>query len=120
VANLDYPSGREAGFRLEASSQTGSGTTVDLFLGRGTGVVRVKENTTLGLSKLTATDSGDEQLTETELTVPRGEILGSVNKLPSGSHYEIKTPDGLAGVRGTRYRISVPVAFQSWTAPWCS
>lgn len=99
-----------AGSRLPAGSiiQTGSGTTVDLFLGRGTGVIRVKENTTLGLSKLTATDSGDEQLTETELTVPRGEILGSVNKLPSGSHYEIKTPDGLAGVRGTRYRISVP------------
>lgn len=98
------------GSRIPAGSiiQTGAGGSVDLFLGRGTGVVRVKENTTMGLSKLTATEAGDETLTETELSLPRGEILGSVNKLPSGSHYEIKTPDGLAGVRGTRFRLSVP------------
>ena len=99
-----------SGSRLPAGSivRTGVGGNVELFLGRGAGVVQVKENTTLGLSKLTATDSGDEVLTETELSLPAGEILGNVNKLPSGSHYEIKTPDGLAGVRGTRFRIQVP------------
>lgn len=98
------------GMRLPAGSviHTGSGTVLDLFLGRGAGVLRMKENTTLGLDQLTSTDTGSEVLSDTQLTLMEGEMLASVTKLPAGSHYEVKTPDGILGVRGTRFRARVP------------
>ena len=46
------------------------------------------------------------------LNLPDGVLLGMVNKLSAGSKYEIKTPDGIAGVKrgqdkSTRYNITV-------------
>lgn len=86
--------------------KTGGGSVVDLFLGRSAGVVRVTENTTLALDKLTLTDTGADTVVEVQLNLPEGTILGNVNKLSAASKYEIKTPNGVAGIRGTRYRIS--------------
>ena len=34
-----------------------------------------------------------------------GRILGNVKKLAAASKYEVKTPQGVAGIRGTRYDI---------------
>ena len=41
-----------------ATIKTGPGSIVDLFLGNSAGVVRITENTTLGLDKLAFTDTG--------------------------------------------------------------
>src|SRR5688500_15482484 len=38
--------------------KTGPASVVDLFLGNSAGVIRVTDNTTLGLDKLTLTDTG--------------------------------------------------------------
>ena len=98
------------GARIPAGTiiRTGVGSSVDLFLGRGAGVLRVGPSTFLGLDQLGVSDTGSDLVTETQLNLMGGEILGNVNKLSAGSRYEIKTPQGIAGVRGSRYRIRVP------------
>lgn len=42
---------------------------------------------------------------ETDLNLEYGEIVGDVKKLKGASTYNIKTPVGAAGIRGTIYRI---------------
>jgi len=86
--------------------KTGRASVVDLFLGNSAGVVRITENTTLGLDKLTLTDTGADTVVEVQLNLPEGTILGNVNKLSAASKYEIKVPNGVAGVRGTWFRMS--------------
>jgi len=86
--------------------KTGEGSLVDLFLGNSAGVVRVTENTTLVLDKLTLTDTGADTAVEVQMNLPEGTILGTANKLSAASRYEIKTPNGVAGIRGTRFRMS--------------
>jgi hypothetical protein len=86
--------------------KTAPASSVDLFLGNSAGVVRVTESTTLAMDKLTLTDTGADIVTETQLDLREGTILGNVNKLSLASRYEIRTPNGVAGIRGTRYQIS--------------
>lgn len=68
--------------------------------------VRIYENTVLGIDKLTVNQTGADKVTDTELDLKAGRILGTVKKLSSASNYEIKIPSGVAGVRGTIYTIS--------------
>jgi hypothetical protein len=84
--------------------KTGPGATVDLFLGKTAGVLRLTENSTLSFDKLTLTDTGVDTVVEVQLNLSEGQILGNVNKLSAASKYEIKVPNGVAGIRGTRYR----------------
>lgn len=66
-------------------------------------VIRVWENTALGIDKLTAMQSGSETVTETQLDLKAGRITGSVKKMSAASKYEVKLPNGVAGVRGTAF-----------------
>ncbi|HLP75354.1 MAG TPA: FecR domain-containing protein [Candidatus Paceibacterota bacterium] len=68
--------------------------------------VRIYENSVLGLDKLNISQTGADKVTETELDLKAGRILGTVKKLSAASKYEIKIPSGVAGVRGTIYSIS--------------
>ena len=86
--------------------KTGPESSVDLFLGNSAGTVRVTENTTLGLDTLKLTDTGAETVVEIQFNLPEGTILGDVNKMSPASKYEIKLPNGVAGIRGTKYRCS--------------
>ena len=86
-----------------ATIKTAAESSVDLFLGKAAGVVRVTENTTLGIDKLTITDTGADSVIDTQLDLTEGIIRGNVNKLSAASKYEIKLPNGVAGIRGTRY-----------------
>jgi len=86
--------------------RTAPGSTVDLFLGDNGPVVRVTEDTTVGLDRLTHDKSaGGTPVIETQLDLRNGRILGNVKKLAAASKYEVKTPQGVAGIRGTRYDI---------------
>ncbi len=89
-----------------ATIKTSPESVVDLFLGKSAGVIRVTESTTLALDKLALTDTGADTVVEVQLNLPEGTILGNVNKLSSASKYEIKMPNGVAGIRGTRYSCS--------------
>ena len=88
--------------------KTGPETTVDLFLGQSAGVIRVGENTTFSLDKLAVTDTGAEKVVDIQLGLPGGEMYFNVNKLSRASRYEIKVPNGVAGIRGTGGRVIVP------------
>jgi hypothetical protein len=69
-------------------------------------VVRVWENTALGIDKLTAMQSGSETVTETQLDLKAGRITGNVKKMSAASKYEVKLPNGVAGIRGTVFDIT--------------
>lgn len=69
-------------------------------------VVRIFADTVLGIDKLTAVDTGADEVTETELDLRSGQIMGSVKKQSAASRYEVKVPNGVAGIRGTVYLLS--------------
>jgi len=116
---------------IQTDSQ--KGTFVDLVLGDGSGVlttgggagssaratpvsagyqpkaeqnvVRIWENSALGIDKLTSMDTGAGEVTETQLDLKAGHIMGTVKKLPASSKYEVKIPNGVAGIRGSLYEL---------------
>jgi len=69
-------------------------------------VIRVWENTAVGIDKLAAMQSGNEPVTETQLDLKAGRITGNVKKMSAASKFEIKLPNGVAGIRGTVFDIS--------------
>jgi hypothetical protein len=108
------------------------GSYVDLVLGEGEGIaplgsgsgasaatdsiffqpsveqnsVRVWENSVLAIDKLTSTQTGADVVTETQLDLRHGRIFGNAKKMSAASKYEVKIPNGVAGIRGTTYEIS--------------
>ncbi len=60
----------------------------------------------LAIDKLTKTVTGADVVTETQLDLRAGRIFGTVRKVSAASKYEIKIPNGVAGIRGTVYMIS--------------
>lgn len=87
-------------------------------------MIRIQADSTLALDKLSVIDTGTDQVTDTQLDLRGGRIFGSVKKLNASSRYEIKLPNGVAGIRGTVYSISADGVVQvlsgsvviSWTA----
>ena len=68
--------------------------------------VRMWENTLMVVDKLTSMDTGADMVTETQLDLKAGRIMGSVKKMSAASKYEVKVPNGVAGIRGTIYDIT--------------
>lgn len=68
-------------------------------------VVRVWENSALGIDKLATQHTGMETVTDTQLDLKAGHISGSVKKLSAASKYEVKLPNGVAGIRGTLFDL---------------
>ena len=69
-------------------------------------VVRLRENTVLSLDKLFSQGTGSGNVTETQLDLRAGRIFGNVKKLSGASKYEVKLPNGVAGIRGTLFDLS--------------
>lgn len=68
-------------------------------------VIRVLDDTYLVFDSLAATATGADVVTETMLDLKKGSIFGSVKKQAAASRFEIKTPNGVAGIRGTWFLI---------------
>ena len=68
-------------------------------------VVRLWQNTALGVDKLTTTQTGTDPVTDTQLDLKMGRISGNVKKMSAASKYEVKLPNGVAGIRGTFFDI---------------
>jgi hypothetical protein len=69
-------------------------------------VIRVFENTALGIDKLSAVHTGADQVTDTQLDLKTGRIAGTVRKMSPASKFEIKLPNGVAGIRGTVFDVT--------------
>lgn len=93
--------------RAGSTIQTAPESIVDLDLGVNGPVVRITPATTMSLDRLTHSGTGMDSVIETKLNVQNGTIIGNVKKLAKASKYEIKTPNGVAGIRGTDYVVSV-------------
>jgi hypothetical protein len=55
---------------------------------------------------MTSTQTGAEEVSDTQLNLQAGRIMGTVRKLSGASRYEVKIPNGVAGIRGTVYSLS--------------
>jgi hypothetical protein len=86
--------------------RTANDSSVVLFLDQNGPLVQLTENTTLGIDELTFEPTGVDTIVETQLDLKSGRIVGIVRKLSTTSKYEVKTPTGVAGIRGTEYSIS--------------
>ncbi len=69
--------------------------------------IRPTPNTTLAVDKLSIVDTGSDTVSDTELDLQKGKIFASVRKLSGASQYIVKLPNGVAGVRGTMFSITV-------------
>jgi hypothetical protein len=68
-------------------------------------VVRLSGGTTLKIDTLTVSDTGVDSVSDTELDLQSGRIFASVKKLSDQSKYLVKIPNGIAGVRGTKFTL---------------
>jgi len=69
-------------------------------------IVHLFENTILQIDKLATTETGADTVTDTQLDLQRGRVFGNVKKMSAASKYEVKLPNGVAGIRGTIYTLS--------------
>jgi len=112
-------------FSSDTVIRTAPASQVDLFLGDNGPVLRTTEDTDLGLDKLTVENIGNEKIIETQLNLRSGRILGNVKKMAAASRYEVKTPRGVAAIRGTEFDIRADgtvtvvsgTVVMAWTSP---
>ena len=86
--------------------KTGAKSQADLFLGINGSMLRLAANTELKFTRLAIEKSPIEPIAQTEMELISGRVIGNVRKLPMGSSYVIKTPKGVAKVKGTVYDIN--------------
>jgi hypothetical protein len=69
-------------------------------------VIRILDDSFLVFDSLTAVPTGADTVTETLLDLKKGSIFGSVKKQAAASRFEVKIPNGVAGIRGTIFLIN--------------
>lgn len=89
-----------------ATIKTDTLGVVDLYLGKNGPFVRVTPDTTLALTTLSVESGAGESIITTELGLRAGKIQGVVRKMSAASKYEVMTPVGVVGIRGTKYQVS--------------
>lgn len=97
-----------------ATITTGDNSTVILVFASGA-TATLSPNTSIEVSKFQQQaftdeafldDSLEPAVSKTEMKLIQGEIIGQVRRLRTGSEFNINTPVGAAGVRGTTYSVS--------------
>ena len=91
-------------YRPAIISSMSSGTSYQP--GSDLNVVRIWENSALGIDKVSFMQTGAEAVSDTQLDLKAGRITGNVKKMSAASKYEIKLPVGVCGIRGALYDIS--------------
>src|SRR5687767_14970687 len=86
--------------------KTGVGSHVDLDMGDNVGQVQLAPHSSLAIDEVTSSRTGADVLTETQLSLNTGTMYARVNKLSKGSRYEIATPNGIAGIRGSTLALT--------------
>jgi len=70
-------------------------------------VLHLYSNTVLGVDKMMATETGAATVTDTELDLRKGHIVGNVKKLSAGSEFRVRYPKGVAAIRGSVFDMTV-------------
>jgi hypothetical protein len=86
---------------------TGPESVVYLSVNGLSSSVRVAADSSLAIPQMDRIGSAREGDTETTLDLKIGSIVGQVKKVSGNSTYEIKTPHGVAGIRGTDFGVLV-------------
>jgi hypothetical protein len=86
--------------------KTGPSSHVNVNLGGNVGVIQLAPNSTCVVRTIKATPTAADVVTETDLDLKAGTVYFKVNKLSKASRYEISTPKGIAGIRGTAGSMS--------------
>ncbi len=97
--NTDLPAG--------VKITTGPDSEVYMSVNGISSAVRIGAESTMAIPTMDKIGKGPTAETETMLDLKNGNILGQVKKVGANSKYEITTPRGVAGIRGTDFRISV-------------
>jgi len=94
---------------LDSGTQikTGPDSYVSLNVNGLHSSVRVSQNTQVSLDRMSTTGDSSDADTDTSMKLDAGTVLGKVQKLSANSRYEIVTPSGVAGIRGTDFSVSV-------------
>jgi hypothetical protein len=90
---------------------TTAGSHIDIDLGDNVGILQLAPNSTLALRTLKSTRTDAELVTETDTDLKKGMLYFKVNKLAKASRFEISTPKGIAGIRGTSGSITADGQF---------
>jgi serpin B len=88
-----------------ATLHTGSASELIVSVNGLSSAIHLRSHTTLLLQKMTRTGPVRGGETETILDLKSGTIIGQVRKVSANSRYEIQTPNGVAGIRGTDFMI---------------
>jgi hypothetical protein len=88
------------------SGGAGGGGGGEADNGPKSNIVRIQASSVLAIDKLTLEKTGMDEVSETQLDLRAGQIMGNVKKLSAASRYEVKIPNGVAGIRGTSYVIN--------------
>lgn len=99
----------------EVAASPVKGGTVRFQPSTSQNTVRLFENTVLGVDKLSYTDTGADMVTDTQLDLKAGRIIGNVKRMTAASRYEVKLPNGVAGVRGTVYEMTATGIIRVYT-----
>jgi hypothetical protein len=92
-------------FAAGITIRTGADGTADISVNGTASAVRLTNNTTLQIPTMTYVGSAREGDTTTMLNLVTGSVLGNVKKISANSRYEIMSPHGVAGIRGTDFRV---------------
>ncbi|MBD2744127.1 FecR family protein [Coleofasciculus sp. FACHB-1120] len=97
----------KAGDRLQASGSltTNFDARVVLAMEDGIGTVQVSENTNVQVKTLKTSKDGSKQ---TRLYLDKGQVNAKVRPFTNpNSNFEVETPGGIAGTRGTEFGVTV-------------
>lgn len=96
------PVGKGASFEAGDVIQTANASALDVDFGGAVGVVRLTESTTVVIERWTDTAG----VSELNLFVRDGEVLGKAARGAAGSRFQLKAGSGLGAVVEGQYRVS--------------
>jgi hypothetical protein len=85
--------------------RTGPDGLADISVNGTASAVRLTNTSTLQITAMSYAGSVREGDTTTMLNLQSGSVLGNVKKISANSRYEIMTPHGVAGIRGTDFGV---------------
>jgi hypothetical protein len=89
--------------------QSGADGVAYLQVNGYTSTVKLTENTKVTLAEMEQMGGMVGGDSKTNLKLDKGTVLGSVRKLSANSTYEVAVPNGVAGIRGTDFSVTVTV-----------